>query len=487
MSTTSVETPTKFPHIQRLEDALAQCNAIEFVVTIDLPDRSFELTVMPYKNKSQGFALRTGQGAVYDSWDNAKTLEIAMVEKTSKWRHGKMRPESLRLKAIGSSVPEEVLKVLARAAWCEAFGRDIPTENDLSEREVEFQQEQQQRQQAVLADLQGGDVGVARWNARPQYVRSNAKLRRLDLCSAYLRKANLATLNMERASFDNADLKEANLERGKYQKASFRNAQLHGAKAAMGSFQSACLEGADLAAALLRSSNFRKANLRNARLVKADLRRTCLCGAELSGAVLADAQLDGAQYDESTRFPEGFRLTQGMRWVGKGLNPHLPNAADKPATPIDMETFLDWLRLHVGEARLGKAMKLLKRNRFTLFTQVKDDTMIGVVRSHATPGLVYACRLASAGRFGCCTHYLHSCSQQGGKMCHHVLVLLVGLAQSGQIDLARVAGWVEDSVYMHPDVNREDMSEVLLRYKGAEACEIDWRPTETIPEDFYAY
>ena len=26
----------------------------------------------------------------------------------------------------------------------------------------------------------------------------------------------------------------------------------------------------------------------------------------------------------------------------------------------------------------------------------------------------------------------------------------------------------------------------FVRYKGAQAGEIDWRPTETIPEDYYA-
>jgi hypothetical protein len=31
------------------------------------------------------------------------------------------------------------------------------------------------------------------------------------------------------------------------------------------------------------------------------------------------------------------------------------------------------------------------------------------------------------------------------------------------------------------------MSTTFLRYKGAEAGEIDWRPTETMPEDYYAY
>lgn len=30
------------------------------------------------------------------------------------------------------------------------------------------------------------------------------------------------------------------------------------------------------------------------------------------------------------------------------------------------------------------------------------------------------------------------------------------------------------------------IADSFLKYKGAQAGEIDWRPTETIPEDFYA-
>ena len=30
------------------------------------------------------------------------------------------------------------------------------------------------------------------------------------------------------------------------------------------------------------------------------------------------------------------------------------------------------------------------------------------------------------------------------------------------------------------------MAATFLKYKGAEAGEIDWRPTESVPEDFYA-
>jgi hypothetical protein len=37
-----------------------------------------------------------------------------------------------------------------------------------------------------------------------------------------------------------------------------------------------------------------------------------------------------------------------------------------------------------------------------------------------------------------------------------------------------------------PALDAEKMAATLLRYKGAEAGEIDWRPTETVPEDYYA-
>jgi hypothetical protein len=32
----------------------------------------------------------------------------------------------------------------------------------------------------------------------------------------------------------------------------------------------------------------------------------------------------------------------------------------------------------------------------------------------------------------------------------------------------------------------DKLSATFIKYKGAQAGELDWRPTETIPEDFYA-
>ena len=47
--------------------------------------------------------------------------------------------------------------------------------------------------------------------------------------------------------------------------------------------------------------------------------------------------------------------------------------------------------------------------------------------------------------------------------------------------------WLDNSHDFKPELDHELMSEVLLRYKGAEAGELDWRPSETVPEDYYLF
>jgi hypothetical protein len=64
--------------------------------------------------------------------------------------------------------------------------------------------------------------------------------------------------------------------------------------------------------------------------------------------------------------------------------------------------------------------------------------------------------------------------------------LIVGLTRAGRLDPATVDHWIDLSRRQKPAIDEESMSATFLRYKGAEAGEVDWRPTETIPEDFYA-
>ena len=160
--------------------------------------------------------------------------------------------------------------------------------------------------------------------------------------------------------------------------------------------------------------------------------------------------------------------------------------AAKPAKTIDIATFMKRLEDSTDPARLSKALAMLKAERFQLFSQVTDDLVVGVVKSQTDPDLVYSCRLTSQGDFGCCTQNLNVCGGLRGAPCKHLLVLIVGLSKSRELDPASVDRWVQASRLRKPELDRELMSDTLLRYKGAEAGEIDWRPTETIPEDYYA-
>ena len=74
-----------------------------------------------------------------------------------------------------------------------------------------------------------------------------------------------------------------------------------------------------------------------------------------------------------------------------------------------------------------------------------------------------------------------------GTLCKHILVLVLGLAQSKELHTDYVCQWILASKDKKPAIDKDKMSSAFLRYKGAEAGEVDWRPTETVPEDYYTY
>jgi hypothetical protein len=147
---------------------------------------------------------------------------------------------------------------------------------------------------------------------------------------------------------------------------------------------------------------------------------------------------------------------------------------------------MERLRGQVDGARLSKALVMLQAERFQLYAQADGAALVGVVKSQSNPRLVYSCRLAADGSFGCCTQNLRPCGGLRGALCKHLLVLIVGLTKAGQLDPGTVHSWVRASRNQRPSNDRDPMSETFLRYKGAEAGAIDWRPTETVPEDYYA-
>jgi uncharacterized protein YjbI with pentapeptide repeats len=381
------------------------------------------------------------------------------------------------------------LLALAVGAWCEAFGVDLPAAEELAEQRRAFQADLGRQRQQVLTDLRSGPEGIARWNALGHEERQKlGPFSGADLSGAGLAEADLSRLDFRKANFARANLHKASLVWGNYGGACFdganlREVQFLNARADEASFAGASLVGAHLWRASLRKASFARADLSGANLEQADL-----SGAELSGACLDGVCLKEASFDAHTRFPaSGRHLMRGMKWAGEGPNPLLTSTAGAPPPPIDLGTFMQRLAEHAEPARLKKALDMLKTDRFQLYAQAGAEALLGVVKSQSDPKLLYSCRLAAGGAFACCTQNLKPCGGLRGKPCKHLLVLLVGLAQKGQLDLARVEQWAADSGLRKPVLDTEAMSEAFLRYKGAEAGEIDWRPAETIPEDFYAF
>jgi hypothetical protein len=65
-------------------------------------------------------------------------------------------------------------------------------------------------------------------------------------------------------------------------------------------------------------------------------------------------------------------------------------------------------------------------------------------------------------------------------------VLIIGLTQSGQLEPGLAYAWCLASRAVKPVLDSDAAAATFVRYKGAQAGEVDWRPTETIPEDYYA-
>lgn len=157
-----------------------------------------------------------------------------------------------------------------------------------------------------------------------------------------------------------------------------------------------------------------------------------------------------------------------------------------PNGELDFAGFLNLLYGHVDEGKLGRALDMLRKDRFKLYTRLDDNHLVGVVRSQSGSGSVYASWLTPQGRYGCSQPDLEACMGLQGTTCKHLLVLVVGLARTGAMPVAQALQWIRAASGKPPTENTELCAETFIQYKGAEAGEVDWRPTETIPEDFYA-
>jgi uncharacterized protein YjbI with pentapeptide repeats len=471
------------PNLRKLGQAAAKAKNLSTSIKVDLgPGETVILSVI----KDRQYATRAGSehqtksGRVKDGAESP-TADRGMLNLGDRWSLGTPRLDSVAITAQGSGVRADALKTLAVAAWCEAFGRPVPSEEERTEQESSSAADRD----SLLGALRSGKVGA--WNKRPERDRvAVGPLKGTDLSGVKLARANFKKLDLRNAKLAGANLSQAAFEEAKLTDAVFDKADLTRANLVKVYALRASFAGANLTRARLRASNLKSASFAGANLTGADLIYADLTGADLSGARLDGAKLDAARFDDKTVLPAGFVPPKEMKWVGKGHRPR-PTAVvvAKPGV-MDFNAFHQSLSAKVDPARMEKAKSMLKADRFQLFAEVTADGVIGVVKSQSTDERLYSCRLGAEGSFGCCTQNLNICGGLRGAVCKHLLVLMLGLAKAGQLDPATADAWVDASKAQKPEIDSDEMSEAFLKYKGAEAGEIDWRPTETIPEDFYA-
>jgi uncharacterized protein YjbI with pentapeptide repeats len=406
---------------------------------------------------------RDGQD-IYDR-QHPKSIEQGLLDLADRWPQDKLRLDSITAAGCKTLRGQKLLD-LAIAAWAEAFGIDVESPEALAEKVKQQQANTTQERDEIVKSIRA--QGQKFWDDLSYQKRREVDLRGVDFSKAKLDKIEFYSSDLKGTNFAGASLVEANLSNAQCKQTDFSKAKM----------RKCTLNSTVLAGAKFQQSDLTEAIFYNAKLQ----------GADFTAAILTDALFEKAHYDQTTIWPQGFELPAKMLWKGDGPAPNIvqkPIVAAKVGS-LDFETFLKDLGAKVETARLDKAGSMLKAERFQLFAEVKDTGIVGIVKSQSSGDLVYSCRLNSDGAFGCCTQNLRPCGGLRGALCKHLLVLIVGLAKAGQLDPATVNQWADLSTSHKPAIDEEAMSATFLRYKGAESGELDWRPTETIPEDFYA-
>jgi uncharacterized protein YjbI with pentapeptide repeats len=395
---------------------------------------------------------------------------------------------SLQTKSSKSPVKASDLKKLIVAAIFEAMGKQPQSEEELAKAQKQAKDGIQQVRQSMVAQIMAGEVSA--FNRRSATDRKQiGAIKKLQLKQAQLAKLNASGLDLSESDFSEADLSSSNLSGCNLRKVNLSHAKLRLANLKGANLRGADLSHADLTGAKLPDVTLDEAVLVSTNLEEADLTSTNLSGIDLSQAKLDNARLKGSYYNEKTSLPTGLPLEvmKTMRWIGGGIPPHERKLNAKAAGPLDFQQFMDRLTEITDRSRLQKSMQMLKKDSFKLFCEVSSGGVMGVVKSQSDADLVYSCMLDEKGDFTCCTQNLNPCGGLRGAICKHILVLVVGLAKNNELDPTKIDEWVNLSKLKAPSLDKDRMSEILLKYKGAEAGEIDWRPTETVPEDFFAF
>lgn len=190
---------------------------------------------------------------------------------------------------------------------------------------------------------------------------------------------------------------------------------------------------------------------------------------------------------------EALRRIEGLRAAGVPFHQLaeedfldlLACVSDPQASGFDVRALTVQLRTLADPKKVDRSIQMLKRESFQLYTEATDTSIGGVVKSQTQEDEYYACWIEDGGGYACFDRHVGKCWGQSGGLCKHVMVLLIGLAAQGEIAPRRAYTWALAASSKPPVEDKQRSAELILRYRGARAGEIDWRPTETVPEDYY--
>ncbi len=483
------------PKLKELSDRIKQ--AASFRTTIDLATKNHpvRLAVITggYRGNRASWTKELWADTLTDWEQQTTSVANSFLAAIGSWPDATPLPNTVTAVGKKTGLVSKKLQQLALEAWCETFGIAVPTDEEMKQLGQDAESLKNNERARLLALLDQPDR-IERWSAAHSELVDISSFPNSNLAGKQLDGLYLWNLEFEDSNFEGASLVGAELKFSAYRRSNFKRANLTRLEATWSKFDECDFSEANLTdagfenASLVRA-NFSNANLSNTNLCEANLRGTNLMGAKF----LNDEQALGwsmarAEFDETTVFPANFKLPESMIWKGKDIDPRLKNAvqAIQATGPIDLPQFMTLLEALVDKDRIKKATSMLKAERFRLFAQAVDDHLVGVVKSQSDPDLVYSCRLNKEGEYSCCTQNLNVCGGLRGALCKHLLVLIIGMTNGGELDPNVVNQWIMASRFKKPALDKDAMSETLLRYKGAEAGEVDWRPMETIPEDYYA-
>ena len=419
------------------------------------------------------------------------TIATCMIGLANRWSSGTPRFDLIEVSGTKLGMKKKELTALAVAAWCEAFGVDVPTEKQIHASRRNTAATAKSDLEKAIDGLRNMKTGVAKWNklvATRQQAKAIGPLRKLELNNVKIPKVRFRELDLQGSNFSGSDLTSADFGITTLKKCNFDSIKAQGAIFAVAKSGDATFRNADLRNANLRASNFLRVSFSGAKLDGADFTRADLKGADFSNASMKQLTFGETKFDQTTIFPADFELVDGLKWAGAGKDPRLVTQIQNlPSETLSFDGLMNQLDAGIDASRLKKAMKMLKSDRFQLFAEVDAAALTGVVKSQSDSKLVYSCRLNADGGFSCCNQNLNVCGGLRGALCKHLLVLVIGLTKAGEINPTTANLWVEASKLQKPNLDKDLMSETLLKFKGAEAGEIDWRPTETVPEDFMAF